>query len=135
MKDLAINSAFTKDATTVTVGQITGAASTTHVAFTFGQVEGFENAILVLNHADAVDFHAALSATLEAVQLGVPTHGKTLLEIRRRLGHVIKQDEIRRWLQNEHKHLSGQSPLDIIRSGRPQIILDLVDDMLTGQPL
>lgn len=38
------------------------------------------------------------------------------------------------WLRSPHPDLEGQLPMDLITAGRASVVLDLVEDMLTGAP-
>ncbi|MGH7785608.1 MAG: MbcA/ParS/Xre antitoxin family protein, partial [Candidatus Binatia bacterium] len=42
--------------------------------------------------------------------------------------------DFRRWLRMPNEDLQGKSPLDLLDAREPQVVADLVDDMLTGSP-
>lgn len=49
-----------------------------------------------------------------------------------RLGAVLPPEDFRKWLNMENEHLDDLRPLDVIRDHGPQVVADLVHDMLTG---
>lgn len=56
------------------------------------------------------------------------------LERAARLRAVLEQDEFRQWLNGSNAELDGRSPIELIRSGRADLVADLAEDILTGQP-
>jgi uncharacterized protein (DUF2384 family) len=38
------------------------------------------------------------------------------------------------WLNSPHPDLDGESPLDLMKAGEIDIVVDLVQDMLSGAP-
>jgi len=51
-----------------------------------------------------------------------------------RLRAVLKDADFRAWLNRANVHLDNQTPLEVIESGRVEIVADLVESMLTGTP-
>lgn len=51
-----------------------------------------------------------------------------------RLCAVLKKPNFLAWLQRKNPHLDDLSPLEVITSGRPEVVADLVEAMLTGTP-
>lgn len=51
-----------------------------------------------------------------------------------RLRTVLSPDDFRRWLNLASDELDGQTPLDLIRSGKVAVVAELVEDILTGSP-
>lgn len=51
-----------------------------------------------------------------------------------RLRAVFKDEQFRAWLQRKNHHLDDHSPMDLIEAGRPNVVADLVENMLTGTP-
>lgn len=52
-----------------------------------------------------------------------------------RLRAVVKKDGFLKWLQMPNAQLDNQKPLDLLAGEGRQIVVDLVDDMLTGAPI
>lgn len=44
------------------------------------------------------------------------------------------EGDLLRWLKQPSAQLNGKSPQDVIDEGRPQIVADLIDDILSGSP-
>jgi hypothetical protein len=52
-----------------------------------------------------------------------------------RLGAVLDDpNDFRKWLRMPNLELDGQTPMQLLDQGRWQVVADLVDDMLTGNP-
>jgi uncharacterized protein (DUF2384 family) len=51
-----------------------------------------------------------------------------------RLTTVLDAPQFRKWLRVPNKALDGKRPLELMASRDWQVVADLVDDMLTGQP-
>jgi uncharacterized protein (DUF2384 family) len=51
-----------------------------------------------------------------------------------RLRVVMPQDRFLKWLRMPHHQLDHKSPIDLIAGGEQQIVVDFVEDMLTGAP-
>jgi len=51
-----------------------------------------------------------------------------------RLRTVLDSDDFRRWRNLAKDELDGQTPLDLIRSGKVAVVAELVEDMLTRSP-
>jgi hypothetical protein len=51
-----------------------------------------------------------------------------------RLRAVLPEKGFLAWMQRPNMHLDDQSPLQIIESGRANVVADLVESMLTGTP-
>ena len=51
-----------------------------------------------------------------------------------RLRGVLKDADFRAWLNRANAHLDNHTPLELIESGRVEIVADLVESMLTGTP-
>jgi hypothetical protein len=51
-----------------------------------------------------------------------------------RLRAILKDADFRAWLNRANVHLDNQTPLELIESGRVEIVADLVESMLTGTP-
>jgi uncharacterized protein (DUF2384 family) len=51
-----------------------------------------------------------------------------------RLRAVVSQDRFLKWLRMPHEQLDGKSPLDLMAEGQRQVVVDFVEDMLTGAP-
>jgi hypothetical protein len=51
-----------------------------------------------------------------------------------RLTTVLDAPQFRKWLRVPNKALEGKRPLELMASRDWQVVADLVDDMLTGQP-
>ena len=51
-----------------------------------------------------------------------------------RLTTVLDAPKFRKWLRIPNKALEGKRPLELMASRDWQVVADLVDDMLTGQP-
>jgi plasmid stabilization system protein ParE len=51
-----------------------------------------------------------------------------------RLRSVVPQTEFNAWLHQGNVHLDGESPLACIKDGECDVVADLVEDMLSGQP-
>lgn len=45
-----------------------------------------------------------------------------------------KQDMVLIWLNSPHPELDDATPLELMKSGEIDVVVDLVDDMLTGAP-
>lgn len=61
---------------------------------------------------------------------------KKILRVVDGLNRLTGHDDgqVRIWLNAPHPDLDGMSPLDLMKSGKIDVILDLVEDMLTGTP-
>lgn len=55
-------------------------------------------------------------------------------EIRDVLQQVVHPEEIDWWLNQPNEELGGRTPKSFIEEGRGKIILEFVQDMITGQP-
>jgi len=51
-----------------------------------------------------------------------------------RLRALLDSNEFRHWLNASNDELEGNTPIEIIRSGRPEVVATLAEDMLTGRP-
>jgi hypothetical protein len=51
-----------------------------------------------------------------------------------RLRALVPKDEFLKWLRMPNAKLDNKKPLELLASGRRQVMADLVDDMLTGTP-
>ena len=51
-----------------------------------------------------------------------------------RLRAVLSQADFRSWLNLANDQLEGQAPLGIVRAGRPEVVANLAEDLLTGAP-
>jgi len=51
-----------------------------------------------------------------------------------RLRAVVSKDQFLKWLRMPNSALDNKKPLDLLATGRRQVVADLVDDMLTGAP-
>ena len=52
-----------------------------------------------------------------------------------RLRAVLEDpDDFRKWLRMANQQIEGRPPLELLDKGRWQVLADLVDDMLTGNP-
>ena len=51
-----------------------------------------------------------------------------------RLCAVVPQDRFLKWLRMPSAQLDGKSPLDLMAHDERQVVVDLVEDMLTGAP-
>jgi Protein of unknown function (DUF2384) len=51
-----------------------------------------------------------------------------------RLRAVLPAGDFRRWLNQPAAALDGKAPLDVIRARRAEVVADLVEDMLSGNP-
>ena len=51
-----------------------------------------------------------------------------------RLRTVLKKPDFLAWLQTKNPHLDGRTPMAVMTSGRPEVVGDLVEAMLTGAP-
>lgn len=51
-----------------------------------------------------------------------------------RLRAVVPQDRFLKWLRMPNAQLDGKSPLDLMTNEERQVVVDLVEDMLTGAP-
>jgi len=52
-----------------------------------------------------------------------------------RLRAVVPRDRFLKWLRMPNAQLDGKSPLDLMANDERQVVVDLVEDMLTGHPL
>lgn len=73
----------------------------------------------------------ALSKTPDADSLQPLLHS---FERVARLRAVLGTDDFRRWLHLGSDEFEGRTPLELIRSGKVDVVADLVEDMLTGSP-
>jgi hypothetical protein len=60
--------------------------------------------------------------------------GLRLFERIYQLRALLSQEGFLAFLNMPNDELDGKTPLDLIRKGRPAIVADLVEDMLTGSP-
>jgi hypothetical protein len=51
-----------------------------------------------------------------------------------RLRSVVPPDQFLMWLRMPHDLLDGKAPLDLMTGGERQVVVDFVEDMLTGSP-
>jgi hypothetical protein len=51
-----------------------------------------------------------------------------------RLRSIFTKDDFLAWLERPNRELDDSSPMEIIKTGRAEIIADLVEDMLLGAP-
>ena len=51
-----------------------------------------------------------------------------------RLRAVVPRDRFLKWLRMPNAQLDGKSPLDLMANDERQVVVDLVEDMLTGAP-
>jgi len=51
-----------------------------------------------------------------------------------RLRVVVPQHRFLKWLRMPNPHLDSKSPLELLGNGERQVVVDLVEDMLTGAP-
>jgi hypothetical protein len=51
-----------------------------------------------------------------------------------RLRAAVPQGRFLKWLRMPHDQLDGKSPLDLVAAGERQVVVDFVEDMLTGAP-
>jgi hypothetical protein len=51
-----------------------------------------------------------------------------------RLRAVVPQDRFLKWLRMPNAQLDGKSPLDLMANEERQVVVDFVEDMLTGAP-
>ncbi len=51
-----------------------------------------------------------------------------------RLRGVLEGGEFRQWLNASNAQLDDQSPIELIRLGRTELVANLAEDILTGQP-
>jgi hypothetical protein len=51
-----------------------------------------------------------------------------------RLRSIFSKDDFLAWLERPNRELDDSSPMEIIKTGRAEIIADLVEDMLLGAP-
>lgn len=51
-----------------------------------------------------------------------------------RLRAVVPQDRFLKWLRMPNDQLDGKSPLELMANGERQVVVDFVEDMLTGAP-
>jgi hypothetical protein len=51
-----------------------------------------------------------------------------------RLRAVVKGDHFRKWLRMSNDQLDGESPLELLAAGNRQVVVDFVEDILTGNP-
>jgi hypothetical protein len=60
--------------------------------------------------------------------------GLEYLERIARLRIALKDHDFRKWLRMANELLDGAAPMDLIKRRRPQVVADLVADMITGRP-
>ena len=51
-----------------------------------------------------------------------------------RVRAVLSRSDFRNWLHLGNDELDGQTPFEVIRKGKIDVVADLVGDMLTGSP-
>ena len=51
-----------------------------------------------------------------------------------RLRAVVPQERFLKWLRTPHHQLDGKTPLELLADGERQVVVDFVEDMLTGAP-
>lgn len=51
-----------------------------------------------------------------------------------RLRAVLQREQFLKWLRMRNSQLDGQTPLELMAQGERQVVVDLVEDMLTGAP-
>ena len=51
-----------------------------------------------------------------------------------RLRAAVSPEAFLKWLRMPNPELDNKKPLDLLATGEPQVVADLVDDMLTGAP-
>jgi len=51
-----------------------------------------------------------------------------------RLRAVVPEDRFLKWLRMSHDLLDGKAPLELMAKGERQVVVDFVEDMLTGAP-
>ena len=51
-----------------------------------------------------------------------------------RLRAAVPQDRFLKWLRMPHDSLDGKTPLKLLAEGEGQVVVDFVEDMLTGAP-
>jgi hypothetical protein len=60
--------------------------------------------------------------------------GLSFFERVARLRTVLSKDDFLKWLRMRNRALDDKQPLELLASGKGQVVADLVDDMLTGAP-
>jgi hypothetical protein len=51
-----------------------------------------------------------------------------------RLRAGLSESDFRSWLNMPNEQLDERTPIDVVRSGKAEVVADLAEDMLTGSP-
>lgn len=73
----------------------------------------------------------ALSKTPDADSI---QNGLAFFERVARLRAVVSADRFLKWLRMANAQLDGKTPLDLLACGEGQVVVDFVEDMMTGAP-